>query len=38
MAPSAELLIAKVVVGGDVIDVEAEAKAIRWAVLKRRDR
>jgi subtilisin family serine protease len=32
MAPSAELLIAKVVVGGDVIDVEAEAKAIRWAV------
>jgi hypothetical protein len=28
MAPSAELLIAKVVVGGDVIDVEAEAKAI----------
>ena len=33
MAPSAELLIAKVVVGGDVIDVEAEAKAIRWAVL-----
>ena len=33
MAPTAELLIAKVVVGGDVIDVEAEAKAIRWAVL-----
>jgi subtilisin family serine protease len=33
MAPSAELLIGKVVVGGDVIDVEAEAKAIRWAVL-----
>ena len=32
MAPSAELLIAKVVVGGDVIDVEAEAKAIKWAV------
>ena len=32
MAPSAELLIAKVVVGGDVIDVEAEANAIRWAV------
>ena len=33
MAPTAELLIAKVVVGGDVIDVEAEAKAIQWAVL-----
>ena len=32
MAATAELLIAKVVVGGDVIDVEAEAKAIRWAV------
>ena len=32
MAPSAELLIAKVVVGGDVIDVEAETKAIKWAV------
>jgi subtilisin family serine protease len=32
MAPSAELLIGKVVVGGDVIDVEAEAKAIKWAV------
>jgi subtilisin family serine protease len=33
MAPSAQLLIGKVVVGGDIIDVEAEAKAIRWAVL-----
>ena len=32
MAPTAELLVAKVVVGGDVIDVEAEAKAIEWAV------
>jgi subtilisin family serine protease len=33
MAPTAELLVGKVVVGGDIIDVEAEAKAIRWAVL-----
>ena len=31
MAPSAELLVAKVV-DGDLIDVEAEVKAIRWAV------
>ena len=36
MAPSAELLIAKVVDGSDLIDVEAEAKAIRWAVRARR--
>jgi subtilisin family serine protease len=33
MAPSVQLLVGKVVVGGDIIDVEAEAKAIRWAVL-----
>ena len=32
MAPSAELLVAKVVDGNDLIDVEAEVKAIRWAV------
>jgi hypothetical protein len=32
MAPSAELLVAKVVDGDDLIDVEAEVKAIRWAV------
>ncbi|MBA3476260.1 MAG: S8 family serine peptidase, partial [Actinobacteria bacterium] len=32
MAPSAELLIAKVVDGDDLIDVEAEVKAISWAV------
>jgi subtilisin family serine protease len=32
MAPSAELLIAKVVDGDDLIDVEAEVRAIRWAV------
>jgi len=32
MAPSAELLVAKVVNGDDLIDVEAEVKAIRWAV------
>ena len=29
---SAELLVAKVVDGNDLIDVEAEVKAIRWAV------
>ena len=32
MAPSAELLVAKVVSGDDLIDVEAEVKAIEWAV------
>jgi subtilisin family serine protease len=32
LAPSAELLVAKVVDGNDLIDVEAEVKAIRWAV------
>jgi hypothetical protein len=32
MAPSAELLVAKVVDQDDLIDVEAEVKAIRWAV------
>ena len=32
MAPSAELLVAKVVNGDDLIDVEAEVRAIRWAV------
>ncbi|MCP9484586.1 MAG: S8 family serine peptidase [Gaiellaceae bacterium MAG52_C11] len=32
MAPSAELLIAKVVAEDGTIDVEAEARAIRWAV------
>ena len=32
MAPSAELLVAKVVNGDDLIDIEAEVKAIRWAV------
>ena len=32
MAPSAELLVAKVVSGDDLIDVEAEVKAIQWAV------
>jgi hypothetical protein len=32
MAPSAELLVAKVVEGNDLIDVEAEVKAITWAV------
>jgi subtilisin family serine protease len=31
-AASAELLVAKVVDGNDLIDVEAEVKAIRWAV------
>ena len=34
MAPSAELLVAKVVSGDDLIDVEAEVRAIRWAVAK----
>ena len=34
MAPSAELLVAKVVDGDDLIDVEAEVKAIQWAVEK----
>ncbi|MBA2332770.1 MAG: S8 family serine peptidase [Actinobacteria bacterium] len=32
MAPSAELLIAKVVAEDGSIDIEAEARAIRWAV------
>jgi hypothetical protein len=32
MAPAAELLVAKVVNEDDLIDVEAEVKAIRWAV------
>jgi len=32
LAPSAELLVAKVVTGSREIPVEAEAKAIRWAV------
>jgi subtilisin family serine protease len=32
MAPSAELLVAKVVDDDDLIDVEAEVQAIRWAV------
>ena len=32
LAPSAELLVAKVVAAGGTISVEAEAKAIRWAV------
>ena len=32
VASSAELLVAKVVDGNDLIDVEAEVKAIRWAV------
>lgn len=35
MAPSAELLVAKVVNEDDLIDVEAEVKAIRWAVRNR---
>jgi subtilisin family serine protease len=34
MAPAAELLVAKVVNEDDLIDVEAEVKAIRWAVRK----
>ena len=34
MAPSAELLVAKVVEGNDLIDVAAEVKAITWAVRK----
>ena len=33
-ASSAELLVAKVVDSSDLIDVEAEVKAIRWAVEK----
>jgi hypothetical protein len=33
-ASSAELLIAKVLDTDDLIDVEAEVKAIRWAVLQ----
>jgi hypothetical protein len=37
MAPSAELLVAKVVDGDDLIDVEAEVRAIRWAVEKGAD-
>jgi len=32
LAPSADLLVAKVVTGSRAIPVEAEAKAIRWAV------
>jgi thermitase len=32
MAPSADLLVAKVVDGDGTIDIEAEARAIRWAV------
>jgi Subtilase family len=32
MAPAAELLVAKVVNADDLIDVEAEVKAIQWAV------
>lgn len=34
LAPAAQLLIAKVVTGDRDISVEAEAKAIRWAVAK----
>jgi len=34
LAPGAELLVAKVVSPGGTISVEAEAKAIRWAVRK----
>jgi hypothetical protein len=34
MAPSAELLVAKVVEGNDLIDVQAEVKAITWAVRR----
>jgi len=33
-AASAELLVAKVVNGNDLIDVEAEVRAIRWAVQR----
>ena len=33
-ASSAELLVAKVVDGNDLIDVEAEVKAIKWAVQR----
>ena len=32
LAPSAELLVAKVVTGSRAIPVEAEARAVRWAV------
>ncbi len=32
MVPAAELLVAKVVDSNDLIDVEAEVRAIRWAV------
>jgi hypothetical protein len=32
MAPAVELLVAKVVAADGTIDIEAEAKAIRWAV------
>ena len=32
MAPSAELLVAKVVDGDGLIDPAAEAKAVTWAV------
>ena len=35
MVPSAELLVAKVVDGDRQIDVEAEVRAIRWAVAQR---
>ena len=35
MAPSAELLVAKVVNGDDLIDVEAEVKTIQWAVERK---
>jgi subtilisin family serine protease len=34
MAPTTELLVAKVVEGNDLIDVVAEVQAIRWAVKK----
>ena len=37
MAPSAELLVAKVVNGDDLIDVEAEVRAIHWAVANGAD-
>ena len=37
MSPSAQLLVAKVVRGNDLIDVEAEVKAITWAVGKGAD-
>ena len=38
LAPSAELLVAKVVTKSRAIPVDAEAKAIRWAVEQRRAR